>query len=83
MTSRSVAKSLTVRIPVKLYSKAADIAKRRAVSMNALVQGGLEAIVRAEEEQPRYDAYTLLARDTEECDVEYAIHAQAEVMLRE
>ena len=51
--------------------------------MNQLVQGGLEAIVRAEEEQSRYNAYTLLARDIVECNVEYAAHAQAEVMLRE
>jgi hypothetical protein len=37
--------------------------------------------VRAAEEHSRYDEYTALGKDSAGCDVEYAIHAQAEVML--
>lgn len=40
-----------------------------------------ESIITIEDESARYDAYTLLAQDAEDCDVEYAIHAQAEVMV--
>ena len=71
---------LTVRLPVDLYEAASDIARKRTQSLNALVQEGLKAMIR-HEEQALYDEYTLLGQDEEECDVEYAIYAQAEVML--
>lgn len=75
-------RSLTVRIPPHVYELSRQIAHKRETSLNALIQQSLEALIRAEEEQASYDAYTLLGQDAEECDVEYAIHAQAEVMLR-
>lgn len=75
--------ALTVRLPVDLYEAATCVAQKREMSLNALVREGLEAIVRDEEEQALYDAYTLLGQDPEECDVEYAIYAQAEVMLND
>ena len=80
MAVLSASKSLTVRITPELYSAASNLARKRAVSLNTLMQESLAAIVRAAEEQARYDAYTLLAQDVEGCDAEYAIHAQSEVM---
>ena len=50
--------------------------------MNSFLHSRLEEIVRLEEEKARYDAYTLLGQDVE-MDVEYAVHAQAEVMLHD
>ena len=81
--SSTASKSLTVRLPSELYEAAAGVARKQAISLNALMQKSLAAAVRVEEEKARYDAYTQLAQDAEECDVEYAIHAQAEVMLRD
>ena len=77
------AKPLTIRLQPELYSAAERLAQRRAISINGLVQQSLAAAIRADEERERYDAYTLLGSDPEECDVEYAIHAQAEVMLND
>jgi len=77
----ATSKTLTVRLDCELYSAAQKIAQQRHVSLNALVQLSLEETLRAAEERARYDAYTLLGQDKDECDVEYAIHAQSEVML--
>jgi hypothetical protein len=46
-----------------------------------LLQDSLSAAVRESAERNRYDEYSALGADIESCDVEYAIHAQAEVML--
>lgn len=81
MYERPAPKVLTVRMPRAMYDAAAGIAKKREISLNALVQDSLAAAIEADDYQTRYDAYTLLGQDLEECNVEYAIHAQAEVML--
>src|SRR5436190_23971924 len=83
MATSAAPKSLTVRLTPELYTAASQLARKRSVSLNTLMQESLAAIVRAAEEQARYDAYTLLAQDVEGCDTEYAIHAQAEVMLHD
>ena len=77
------ARAITLRLPLHLHTAVAQAARRRHQSINALIQQNLETLVRAEEEQARYDAYTLLGQDADECDAEYAIHAQAEVMLHD
>jgi hypothetical protein len=74
-------KTLTVRLTGELYSAAQEIARQNQTSLNALLTESLAAAVRAAEEQVRYKEYSLLGEDIESCDVEYAIHAQAEVML--
>ena len=74
-------KVLTVRLPFELYSAAQEIARQRDVSLNSLMQESLLAAIRTAEEQTLYNDYTTLGQDTKMCDVEYAIHAQAEVML--
>ena len=83
MRAHSTTQSVTVRLPRPLYARATDLAKERRVSLNAFVQQGVEEAVRLAEERERYDAYSMLGEDAAECDVEYAIHAQAEVMLRD
>ncbi len=83
MPASSELRSLTLRIPPNVYEASRRIAHKREVSLNALIQASLEALIQAEEERASYDAYTLLGQDAAECNVEYAIHAQAEVMLRD
>jgi len=74
-------KTLTVRLTGELYSAAQEIARQNEISLNALLTESLAAAVRASEEQIRYNQYSLLGEDIGSCNVEYAIHAQAEVML--
>ena len=83
MNTTPSARAITLRLPPALHTAIAQAARRRHQSINALIQQNLEALVRAEEEQARYDAYTLLGQDAEECNVDYAIYAQAEVMLHD
>ena len=83
METAQVPKALTLRLKPELYAAITAMAQRRAQSVNAYIQQNLETLLRAEEEQARFDAYTLLGQDAEECDAEYAIHAQAEVMLHD
>lgn len=83
MNAAANAKSLTVRLRPTLYEAATSLAKRRRLSLNALIQESLEEILRIEEEREMYEAATLLGEDPDECDVEYAFAAQAEVALRD
>lgn len=80
MPSANPRKSLTLRLSPDIYAALASVAQNRSLSVSALVKQNLETLIRAEEEKSRYDAYTLLGQDIEGCDVEYAIHAQSEVM---
>ena len=82
MQSGSELRTLTLRIPPDVYESSRRIAEKRSISLNTLIQQSLEDMIRAEEDRASYDAYTLLGQDAQECNVEYAIHAQAEVMLR-
>lgn len=75
-------KALTLRLNVELHEAVVRLARRQDCSINAYLQQRLQDIVRLEEEKARYDAYTLLGQDAE-TDVEYAIHAQAEVTLHD
>ena len=73
-------KTLTVRLPLPLYHASSEIAKRRQISLNALVQEGLSAIMKSEEYARLYEAFGQLGEDAEESDVEFAVHAQWEVI---
>lgn len=74
-------KTLTLRLTSELYSAAQTVARRRAISLNTFLQESLALTLRAEEERQRYEDYSLLGQEPEMCEVEYAIPAQAEVML--
>jgi hypothetical protein len=76
-------KTLTVRLPHRLYDAARAAAQRRDISLNALVQQGLENISKQEEEEKLYEAFGMLGSDADEADVEFAIPAQREVVGRE
>ena len=76
-------KTLTVRLRGDLYETARALARRRQLSLNALVQQGLETIAREEEEAKLYEAFGLLGEDAAEADVEFALDAQREVVTRE
>lgn len=77
-----MARSLTVRLPDDLYETARAVARRREVSLNALVQQGLEALARQEQDAHLYEAFGLLGEDAAEADVEFAQPAQREVLAR-
>jgi hypothetical protein len=77
----SAPRSLTVRLDPALYQAASTLSKRRNLSLNKLVQEALARSVREDEERELYDAFELLGRFPDECDVEYAQAAQAEVAL--
>ncbi len=83
MSSIQTLQAITLRLPPDLHAAVTQAARSRSQSLNAYIQHSLEELVRAEEENARYAAYTLLGQDAEQCDVEYAIHAQAEAMLHD
>lgn len=72
--------AVTVCIAGDLYAQAFNLARESGVSLNEFVVRRLADVVKLEEERLRFDEYTALGGD-EECDVEYAVYAQAEVML--
>ena len=75
-------KRLTVRLSPDLYEAAANLSKKRRLSLNALVQESLARAVKEAEDQEMYEAAELLGQFPSECGVEYAHAAQAEVALR-
>lgn len=87
MSATETSEMLTLRLPAKLHTAVAELARRRAQSVDALIQAQLETLVSAErkieEEKARYEDYTLLGQDREATDVDYALLAQAEVMLND
>jgi DNA transposition AAA+ family ATPase len=74
---------MTVRLPIDLYEAGSKVAKRRRVSLNQLVQDSLRAVLKDEADKALYDAFTLVALDKDEVDVEYALEAQREVIFRD
>jgi hypothetical protein len=83
MPQTTNAKSFTVRLAPELYDASAELARKRCVSLNSLIQECLSTAIRVEEEHEMYDAAELLGQDPDECDVEYAFAAQSEVALRD
>ena len=83
MATLTETKSLTVRLQPDLYEAATQVARKHGRSLNALVQQGLEEIIRAEENREMYEAATLIGMDGAECDMAYAFAAQAEVILHD
>jgi hypothetical protein len=75
-------KPLTVRLDPELYAAAADLSKKRRVSLNALIQETLTRAIKEAEDKELFEAAELLGQFPEESDVEYAHVAQAEVALR-
>ena len=59
---------------------AASLSRKRDVSLNSLIQEGR---TRGQEDGELFEAFEELGSLTVVCNVEYAIHAQAEVMLHD
>jgi predicted DNA-binding protein len=74
-------KTVTLRLPENLYHAGNLAAQKRQISMNALLKESLEARLKELEDEEMFEAFTLVGQDKEEADVEFAIHAQSEVML--
>jgi hypothetical protein len=75
--------ALTIRLPEQVYRAARNMADRRGISINRLVQ---EAIAEkaAKSMEKRLDrAYDVLALDSAEADVEGLFAIQAEALLGE
>ena len=77
-----MAKTFTVRLSDDLYETARAVARRRELSLNALVQEGLEVLAKQEEDTKLYHAFGMLGEDVNDTDVEFALIAQREVVER-
>jgi Arc/MetJ-type ribon-helix-helix transcriptional regulator len=73
-------KAMTVRIPLDLYHGAAEIARRRRTSMSNLVRQSLQETLEHDRRRRLYEAFTRVAEDAHDADVEFAFDAQAEVV---
>jgi len=71
--------SLTVRIPKSLHKKVKEIGKLENKSLNEIIRELLKDWSKKGEEKMLYDAFSKVYED----DVEYALHAQSEVVLNE
>jgi predicted DNA-binding ribbon-helix-helix protein len=75
--------ALTVRLPDQVYRAARNMADRRGISINKLVQEAIAEKAEKSVEERLSQAYDLLARDSAESDVESIFAVQAEALLGE
>jgi hypothetical protein len=73
--------ALSIRLPEALFEQASDLARRRRLSVNLLVQEQLQKAIEADLETRLYGAAELLGEHPEEADVSFADDAQAELAL--
>lgn len=79
----SASRSLTVRLKPDLLAAAARLAKKREMSLNSLIQESIARQVKEQEDRELFEAFEAMGSFQEDSNVEYAIHAQAEVMLHD
>lgn len=75
--------ALTVRLPDSVYRAARNMADRRGISMNRLVQEAIAEKAEKSIEERLSQAYDMLAEDSAEMDVEKSFAIQAEALLDE
>jgi len=75
--------ALTVRLPQKLYLAAKNIAHRRGISVNRLVQEAIAEKAEKSLQDRLRKAYSVLAEDISETDIEKFFAVQAEALLNE
>jgi len=75
--------SLSIRLPNRLKYRAAEVAQSQQISFNTFVTRLIEKAVKETDDQELYNAFSELGSDPELSDVEFAFHAQAEVILRD
>ena len=73
--------ALTVRLPESVYRAARNMADRRGISMNRLVQEAIAEKAEKSVEERLSRAYDMLAEDTAETDIEKSFAIQAEALL--
>jgi hypothetical protein len=73
--------ALTVRLPDHVYQAARNMAGRRGISINRLVQEAIAEKAEKSVEERLSRAYDLLAMDSEEADIENSFAIQAEALL--
>ena len=81
MPKPAVNHTVSLRLSSDMYRRTTELARRRNKSVNALLQEGVCRLLQDEEDRTLSDAFDLLARHPADTDVEYAIHAQSEVIL--
>ncbi|GAB6162123.1 hypothetical protein JCM12298_12820 [Desulfothermus naphthae] len=75
-------KALTLRLPYDLYEETKKIAEKKRKSYTAFILELLEEKLKEERKKSLFDAFTLVAKDIEEADVEYAFASQREVVVK-
>jgi hypothetical protein len=75
--------ALTVRLPDPVYQAARNMADRRGISINRLVQEAIAEKAEKSMAERLRQAYDLLAADSAEVDVENSFAIQAEALLDE
>src|SRR6185295_1035629 len=75
--------ALTVRLPDQIYRAARNMADRRGISLNRLVQEALAEKAKTSVEKRLSRAYDVLAGDPAEADIENSFAIQAEALLGE
>lgn len=73
---------VTLRVPPKLLGQGRSLAKKRGVSLNALVREALEKMVEVDRQGVLASAYDDLGRDLGDSDVEPFVAVQAEAISR-
>ena len=73
--------ALTLRLPPDIYEEAKEIARGRGKSFSGYVRELLEERLKEEKKKRLFDAFSLVAADAEEVDVEFAFEAQKEVVF--
>ena len=75
--------ALTVRLPDPVYRAARNMADRRGISINRLVQEAIAEKAEKSVEERLSRAYDMLAAEPEEVDIEKSFAIQAEALLDE
>lgn len=83
MSTIANTRTVTLRLPKDLYDKTAQLALQQNKSLNALLQEGVQRLLKEHAERELSAGFDLLAEHPDECNVEYAMYAQAEVMLHD
>lgn len=73
-------RTLSLRLSSELYTQAQALAESQHVSLNNLLVQALQKLLKENREREIERGFAMLADDPDS-NVEYAIHAQAEVML--
>lgn len=74
--------ALTLRLNPEIYDKAKQLAKYEGKSFTCLVQSLLEEKLKKEGKKKLFDAFSLIAEDRKEVDVDFAFESQKEVISK-